>query len=67
MLQTLRELRKRVTVGIVGGSNFEKIAEQLGEHIEKEYDYVFAENGTICYHNGALASSTVCSTNTITH
>jgi len=54
MLTLLQELRKRVTVGIVGGSNFEKIAEQLGSAIATDYDFVFAENGTICYHTGKM-------------
>lgn len=30
MLQLLKELRKRVVIGFVGGSNLEKIQEQLG-------------------------------------
>ncbi|XP_064011212.1 phosphomannomutase 1 isoform X2 [Pogoniulus pusillus] len=54
----LRELRERVHIGVVGGSDYAKIAEQLGdgdEAIEK-FDYVFAENGTVQYKNGQLIS-----------
>ena len=29
MLQLLRELRKKVVIGVVGGSDFVKISEQL--------------------------------------
>jgi len=52
MLDVLRELRKRVSVGVVGGSNLPKIKEQLGETATEEYDYLFAENGVVCFHNG---------------
>ncbi|XP_063252098.1 phosphomannomutase 1 isoform X3 [Prinia subflava] len=54
----LRELRKRVHIGVVGGSDYAKIAEQLGEGDEviDKFDYVFAENGTVQYKNGQLVS-----------
>ncbi|NXS14652.1 PMM1 Phosphomannomutase, partial [Neodrepanis coruscans] len=54
----LRELRERVLIGVVGGSDYAKIAEQLGEGDEviDKFDYVFAENGTVQYKNGQLVS-----------
>ncbi|KAI6079658.1 Phosphomannomutase 1 [Aix galericulata] len=54
----LQELRGRVQIGVVGGSDYSKIAEQLGEGDEviSKFDYVFAENGTVQYKNGQLVS-----------
>uniref|UniRef100_A0A8B9U5L2 Phosphomannomutase n=1 Tax=Anas zonorhyncha TaxID=75864 RepID=A0A8B9U5L2_9AVES len=54
----LQELRGRVQIGVVGGSDYSKIAEQLGEGDEviSKFDYVFAENGTVQYKNGRLVS-----------
>uniref|UniRef100_G1NHS1 Phosphomannomutase n=1 Tax=Meleagris gallopavo TaxID=9103 RepID=G1NHS1_MELGA len=51
----LQELRGRVQIGVVGGSDYSKIAEQLGEVVDK-FDYVFAENGTVQYKNGRLVA-----------
>ena len=52
----MQELQKHVTVGIVGGSDYKKITEQLGacttEPIEKLFTYVFSENGLVAYHKG---------------
>ncbi|PKU48977.1 phosphomannomutase 1 [Limosa lapponica baueri] len=57
----LRELRERVQIGVVGGSDYAKIAEQLGDGDEviDKFDYVFAENGTVQYKNGQLVSKQV--------
>nr|XP_033785265.1 phosphomannomutase 1 [Geotrypetes seraphini] len=54
----LQQLRHRVKIGVVGGSDYSKIAEQLGEGDEVIYkfDYVFAENGTVQYKDGKLLS-----------
>uniref|UniRef100_A0A8C1TW41 Phosphomannomutase n=1 Tax=Cyprinus carpio TaxID=7962 RepID=A0A8C1TW41_CYPCA len=51
-------LRKKVKIGVVGGSDYSKIAEQLGEGDEviHKFDYVFAENGTVQYKDGKLIS-----------
>ncbi|CAM6101553.1 unnamed protein product [Calypogeia fissa] len=54
MLQFLQELRKVVTVGVVGGSDLVKISEQLGRNTISEYDYVFSENGLVAYKQGKL-------------
>ncbi|KNC52663.1 phosphomannomutase 2 [Thecamonas trahens ATCC 50062] len=45
----LHQLRKRVVVGIVGGSDFGKIKEQIGDDILDSFDYVFGENGLTAY------------------
>ncbi|XP_067875557.1 phosphomannomutase 1-like isoform X3 [Heterodontus francisci] len=49
-----QRLRKKVKIGVVGGSDYIKIAEQLGEGEEviQKFDYVFAENGTVQYRDG---------------
>ncbi|XP_068574635.1 phosphomannomutase 1-like isoform X2 [Cebidichthys violaceus] len=51
-------LRRKVKIGIVGGSDYSKIAEQLGEgdDVIQKFDYVFAENGTVQYKDGKLLS-----------
>ncbi|XP_042413242.1 phosphomannomutase-like isoform X1 [Zingiber officinale] len=54
MLEVMRELRKVVTVGVVGGSDLVKITEQLGNSVLNDYDYVFSENGLLAYKNGEL-------------
>lgn len=75
MLEMLRELRKRVVVGVVGGSDLVKQKEQLGDDgsfsdfsylIIDSYssvldlvDYSFSENGLVAYHNGKLIHSKV--------
>lgn len=53
-LAFLQQLRKTVAVGIVGGSDLHKIAEQLGDNVVTAYDYVFSENGLVAYKNGEL-------------
>ncbi|KAG9337636.1 hypothetical protein JZ751_028394 [Albula glossodonta] len=52
----LKNLRQRVRVGVVGGSDFEKIKEQLGNDVVDKVDYVFAENGLVAYKDGKLIS-----------
>lgn len=43
------------TLGIVGGSDFVKISEQMnGDDVILKYDFVFPENGLVRYHNGEL-------------
>ncbi|PON52895.1 Eukaryotic phosphomannomutase [Parasponia andersonii] len=44
MLEFMRELRKVVTVGVVGGSDL----------IIDDYDYVFSENGLVAHKDGKL-------------
>ncbi|KAK8946708.1 hypothetical protein KSP39_PZI007309 [Platanthera zijinensis] len=54
MLEFMQDLRKVVTIGVVGGSDLIKISEQLGNSVISDYDYVFAENGLVAYKNGEL-------------
>ncbi|KAL1024033.1 hypothetical protein UPYG_G00050530 [Umbra pygmaea] len=54
MEEFLQHLRRRVRVGVVGGSDFTKIREQLGDDVLQKVDYVFAENGLVAYKNGEL-------------
>ncbi|KAJ7576853.1 eukaryotic phosphomannomutase [Mycena floridula] len=52
MIQLLRDLRKKVVIGFVGGSDLKKIIEQLGSNAINEFDYAFAENGLTAYKMG---------------
>ncbi|PPD77086.1 hypothetical protein GOBAR_DD25994 [Gossypium barbadense] len=54
MLEFMKELRKVVTVGVVGGSDLIKISEQLGKSVINDYDYVFSENGLVAHKDGKL-------------
>ncbi|XP_038682911.1 phosphomannomutase-like [Tripterygium wilfordii] len=54
MVEFMQELRKIVTVGIVGGSDLSKISEQLGKTVVNDYDYVFSENGLVAHKEGKL-------------
>jgi phosphomannomutase len=48
------ELRKKVMIGIVGGSDLVKQKEQIGKNIINDWDYVFSENGLVAYKHGVL-------------
>lgn len=64
----LEDLRKRATIGLVGGSDLNKIVEQTMPASVKQnqqqcnpldyclnrYDYLFAENGLVAYKSGNL-------------
>ncbi|KAI4528771.1 eukaryotic phosphomannomutase [Schizophyllum commune Loenen D] len=55
MLAVLRDVRKKVVIGFVGGSDLVKITEQLqvpGIDVLSEWDYGFAENGLTAYKQG---------------
>ncbi|KAJ2366826.1 Phosphomannomutase 1 [Coemansia sp. RSA 2610] len=57
MQQTLADLRKKCVVGFVGGSDFVKQEEQLGNDVLQTFDYCFSENGLTAFRSGeALAS-----------
>ncbi|KAM9179070.1 phosphomannomutase 2 isoform 2-T2 [Mergus octosetaceus] len=56
MAEFLQRLRQKVKVGVVGGSDFEKIKEQLGEDVVEKFDYVFPENGLVAYKDGKFFS-----------
>lgn len=55
MTQFIKDLQNKITVGVVGGSDFSKITEQLGssaDDLVKSFDYVFSENGLVAYKGG---------------
>ena len=54
MISFLQNLKKYHHIGIVGGSDFNKAKEQIGDHILNLFDYVFSENGLVYYKNGKL-------------
>lgn len=45
-------VKKEFDLAVVGGSDINKIKEQLGESVCEKYKYVFAENGLIAYKDG---------------
>lgn len=48
-----KSLKPRCSLGLVGGSDFKKIAEQMqGDNVINRYDYVFSENGLVWFKNG---------------
>ncbi|BGP17835.1 hypothetical protein JCM10213_008365 [Rhodosporidiobolus nylandii] len=52
MLETLKAVREKAVIGVVGGSDFPKISEQLGpdgHNITEDFDFTFAENGLTAY------------------
>ncbi|KAL3917315.1 MAG: hypothetical protein SGILL_004770 [Bacillariaceae sp.] len=57
MMDTLKELRKKITVGIVGGSDLPKQEEQLGNGIVNEVVWNFSQNGLVAYEKGTLLES----------
>ncbi|KAF8220269.1 eukaryotic phosphomannomutase [Tricholoma matsutake] len=60
MIQALRSLRQRVSIGFVGGSDLAKISEQLsvaGSNVIDDFDYAFAENGLTAYRAGKALES----------
>ena len=48
----------KVSCGIVGGSDLAKQQEQVSPTVEKEWDYMFPENGLVAYKNGELIGKT---------
>lgn len=49
----LTQVKPQCTIALVGGSDFNKIAEQMnGDDVVQKYDYVFPENGLVAYQNG---------------
>ncbi|NXS15712.1 PMM1 Phosphomannomutase, partial [Mystacornis crossleyi] len=55
----LRELRERVHIGVVGGSDYAKIAEQLGEGDEGETRRTRSRGGHLCPKSNAKAALAV--------
>jgi len=51
-----KKIKPLCTLGIVGGSDFKKIAEQMnGDDVIHRYSYVFSENGLVWFQNGKEA------------
>jgi len=60
ILQLLSELRHKVAIGFVGGSDLVKQQEQLGSasvNVTTLFDYCFAENGLTAYRMGVPLAS----------
>lgn len=51
------KLKPKVTIGVVGGSDYAKVIEQLdGKRALDEFDYIFAENGLVHFEKGVEVS-----------
>lgn len=60
VIEVLKDLRKKLVIGFVGGSDFVKISEQLsvnGSDVVHDFDYAFAENGLTAYRLGQALES----------
>lgn len=49
MKEFLQKLRRKVVIGLVGGSDLVKIEEQMDNSARSAYDFVFAENGLTAF------------------
>ena len=54
MMAFMKDLSKKITVGIVGGSDLPKQEEQLGNGIVKDFPYNFSQNGLVAYKDGEI-------------
>jgi len=55
MISTLKELKKKVIIGYVGGSDLAKQKEQLGEDAATHlFDFGFSENGATAFRKGEV-------------
>lgn len=59
MEQFMKQLKKHVVVGVVGGSDLAKQQEQLGVNVTNEYDYSFSENGLVAFKHGEAIGKTM--------
>lgn len=57
MKNLLVELRKKVVIGFVGGSDLPKQREQLGDDVLEQFDWAFSENGLTAYKEGKQLAS----------
>uniref|UniRef100_A0A060T5L4 Phosphomannomutase n=1 Tax=Blastobotrys adeninivorans TaxID=409370 RepID=A0A060T5L4_BLAAD len=55
--EVLQQLRDKVIVGFVGGSDLSKQKEQLGNTVLQDFDYCFSENGLTAYRLGEELAS----------
>lgn len=56
-IEYLKELRKHIKIGVVGGSDLAKQKEQLGDS-PNLFDYCFSENGLLAYKDGEKIGQT---------
>jgi len=56
-LTALAELRSKIAIGVVGGSDLTKQKEQLGDS-PKMFDWCFAENGLLAHKDGEVIGQT---------
>ena len=54
MMTFMKDLSKKITVGIVGGSDLPKQEEQLGDGIVSVFPYNFSQNGLVAYKDGEV-------------
>lgn len=54
MMEFMKNLSKKITVGIVGGSDLPKQEEQLGKGVVELFPYNFSQNGLVAYKAGKL-------------
>jgi len=62
MLAFMKELSKKISVGIVGGSDLPKQEEQLGAGVVDLFPFNFSQNGLVAYKDGRLLEATTLST-----
>merc|ERR1711941_218994 len=56
-LEFLSALRKKIAIGVVGGSDLVKQMEQLGDS-PSLFDWCFAENGLLAHKDGVIIGQT---------
>eukprot|EP00967_Tisochrysis_lutea_P144420 scaffold269602_cov33-Tisochrysis_lutea.AAC.3 len=56
-LHFLHQLRQKVAIGVVGGSDLSKQKEQLGDSPQL-FDWCFAENGLLAHKDGKVIGET---------
>jgi len=54
VVEFLKDLRQKITIGFVGGSDLSKQLEQLGPNVLEMFDFSFAENGLTAYKGADL-------------
>ena len=55
----MKKVSEKVTVALVGGSDFVKIDEQMNGKVLEMYEHVFSENGLVYHRQGKLHSTKV--------
>lgn len=55
--QVLKQIREKVVIGFVGGSDLSKQREQLGDLCINDFDFCFSENGLTAFREGKPLAS----------